>query len=96
MAVSFVFANGSSEKAVSADGKKVLTWAVWDIGQTAYYQPLIDAFEAANPDVTIEMVDLGSSDYPNMLQIQLSGGSDFDVVAVKDIPGYNNLVKTRL
>ncbi len=96
MAVSFVFANGSSEKAVSADGKKVLTWAVWDIGQTAYYQPLIDAFEAANPDVTVEMVDLGSSDYSNMLQIQLSGGSDFDVVAVKDIPGYNNLVKTGL
>lgn len=100
LAVIFSFASCSKdENAASASAENevtTLTWAVWDIAQTAYYQPLIDAYEAANPNVKIEMVDLGSSDYSNMLQIQLSGGETYDVVAVKDIPGYNNLVKTNL
>ena len=42
----------------AAEGDTVLKWAVWDISSTVYYQPLIDAFEAANPGVKIEMVDL--------------------------------------
>ena len=46
------------------------------------------------PHVTVETVDLGSSDYMNMLQTQLAGGADFDVVTIKDIPGYANLVAT--
>ncbi len=99
LAVSLVltsaFAGGSSETA--SDGKTTLTWALWDITSTAYYQPLIDAYEAKNPDVKIEMLDLGSSDYSTMLQTQLSGGDDeIDIVTIKDIPGYNNNVKANL
>lgn len=94
LAVASVFANGSSDSKKAADGKTVLTWAVWDIPTTAYYQPLIEAYEAKNPDVTINMIDLGSSDYTTALLTQLASGSDeYDLVAVKDIPGYNNLVK---
>lgn len=90
-----LFANGTSEKA--EDGTTTLTWAVWDIDSVAYYQPLIDAFEKENPDIKIEMRDLGSADYSTMLQTQLSGGDDsIDVVTVKDIPGYNNHVKANL
>ena len=96
MAVTSVFANGGSES-TSADGTTTLTWAVWDYATTPYYDALINAYEAANPDVNVEVIDLGSADYQTALQIQLSGGgSDFDVVAVKDIPGYNNLVKAGL
>ena len=96
MAVSFVFANGSSETAAS-DGTTTLTWAVWDYATTPYYDALIEAYEAQNPGVNVEVIDLGSADYQTALQIQLSGGgSEFDVVAVKDIPGYNNLVKAGL
>lgn len=70
-----------------------LKWAVWDIPSTTYYQPLIDAYAAINPNVTIEMVDLGSQDFMTALATQLSGSdSDLDVVCVKDIPGYANLV----
>lgn len=95
-AVTSVFANGGSES-TSGDGTTTLTWAVWDYATTPYYDALINAYEAANPDVNIEVIDLGSADYQTALQIQLSGGgSDFDVVAVKDIPGYNNLVKAGL
>ncbi len=95
IAVSGAFAGGSSEK--SSDGSTTLTWAVWDYATTPYYDALIDAYEASHPGVSVEVIDLGSADYQTALQIQLSGGgSEFDVVAVKDIPGYNNLVKAGL
>ncbi len=83
----------SSALAVSAEEQITLKWALWDISSTVYYQPLIDAYEEANPNVKIEMVDLGSTDYSTVLGTQLSGsGSDFDVVTVKDVPGYVTLV----
>ncbi len=77
----------------TAEGDTILKWAVWDISSTVYYQPLIDAFEAANPGVKIEMVDLGSADYQTVLATELTGsGSDFDIATIKDVPGYTTLV----
>jgi multiple sugar transport system substrate-binding protein len=70
-----------------------LKWAMWDRDLTVYYQPLIDAYKVQKPNVTIELIDLGSADYQTVLLTQLSGGADLDVLTVKDIPGYNNLVK---
>ncbi len=71
-----------------------LTWAVWDEATTPYWSAMADAYMAANPNVTIEMVDLGSADYMTVLATELSGeGSDFDVVSIKDVPGYATLVQ---
>jgi len=70
-----------------------IKWALWDWEATAYYEPLIKAYTDANPHVTIEYIDLGSTDYMTMLSTQLSGGADLDVLTIKDIPGYANLVK---
>lgn len=79
--------------AAPAAGTTTMKWALWDINLTSYYEPLIQAYEAAHPDVKIEMVDLGSSDYQTVLATQLTGsGSGFDVVTVKDVPGYTTLV----
>ena len=70
-----------------------LKWAIWDKDATPYWQALKDGYEAANPNVTIEMVDLGSADYGTVLATELSGsGSEFDVVTIKDVPGYATLV----
>ncbi len=70
-----------------------LKWAVWDINATTYYQPLIDAYEAAHENVKIEMVDLGSTDYMTVLATELTGNdSDIDIATIKDIPGYATLV----
>ncbi len=93
-----VFATGTKEAAAQASaGETTLKWALWDIASTTYYEPLIKAYEAKNPNVKIEMLDLGSADFMTMLQTQLSGGdSSIDVVTIKDIPGYNNLVKRNL
>jgi len=95
--VLFVFlagcGNSGNETAGTIDGEPVtIKWALWDWDATTYYQPLIDAYTAGHPNVTIEYTDLGATDYMNMLQTQLAGGADFDVVCIKDIPGYVNLV----
>lgn len=91
---SSVASSAASSEAAPATAEPVtLKWALWDIDATAYYKPLIDAYTAKNPNVTIEMVDLGSTDYQTVLATQLSGGADdLDVITVKDIPGYSNLV----
>ncbi|HEV7275238.1 MAG TPA: extracellular solute-binding protein [Devosiaceae bacterium] len=80
-----------------AQEEVTLNWALWDWTATAYYEPLIEAYEAANPNVNIEYIDLGSTDYQTVLQTQLAGGADeFDVITIKDIPGYANLVSANL
>lgn len=81
--------------AAAAQDQVTLNWALWDWTAVAYYQPLIDAYEAANPNVTIEYTDLGSADYNQMLMTQLTGNNDeIDIVTIKDIPGYAQLVST--
>ena len=79
----------------SADGEKItLKWAIWDQDTTPYWQALKDEYEKKNSNVTIEMVDLGSQDYMTVLATELSGsGSDFDLVTIKDVPGYATLVQ---
>lgn len=93
LSAGMVFANGQKE-APAAKGPVTLKWALWDYAQTVYYKPLIEAFEAENPNIKIEPLDLGSTDYQTMLSTQLTGGdSSIDVVTIKDIPGYATLVK---
>lgn len=79
----------------TASGDAVtLKWAIWDKESTPYWQALVDAYKSVAPNVTIEMVDLGSTDYMTVLATELSGeGSDFDVVTIKDVPGYATLVQ---
>lgn len=78
----------------SAGGEAVtLKWAIWDKDTTPYWNALKEAYEASHDGVTIEMTDLGSADYQTVLATELSGsGSDFDVVTIKDVPGYATLV----
>lgn len=84
----------ATETTPAAAEPVTLQWAIWDQESTPYWTALKDAYEAANPNVTIEMVDLGSTDYMTVLATELSGsGTDFDVVTVKDVPGYATLVQ---
>ena len=83
-------ASSTSSKGTAENVK--LTWAVWDIDKTTYYKPLIEGFVAKNPNVTVEMKDLGSTDYNTVLGTQLAGGdSGLDIVTIKDIPGYTSV-----
>lgn len=86
-------ANTASASASPSNAPVTLKWALWDWEATAYYKPLIEAYKKTHPNVTIQYVDLGSTDYMTMLSTQLSGGADLDILTIKDIPGYANLVK---
>ena len=81
--------------ALAQSGEAVtLRWALWDWDKVAYYKPLIEAYQAKNPKVKFETVDLGSTDYQQMIATQLAGGStDIDIVTVKDVPNYTNLIR---
>lgn len=89
-------AEGSTPAAAaseSSDEAVTLKWAIWDKDITPYWVALKDAYETSHPNVKIEMTDLGSTDYMTVLATELSGsGSDFDVVTIKDVPGYATLV----
>jgi len=66
-----------------------LKWAVWDIEMTAYYTPLIEAYKNIAPHVTVELVDLGATDYENILQTQLLGRTgEYDLIKMRGIPQY--------
>lgn len=74
-----------------------LTWALWDKDSTAYWQALADGYMKTHEGVTIDMVDLGSNDYMTQLATQLSGGNgELDVLSIKDIPGYANLINLEM
>lgn len=87
-----LFAGGSRETA--ATGKTNLVWALWDTALVTYYVPLVEAYEAENPNVSIELLDLGSADFQTMLSTQLTGGDNtIDIITVKDIPGYSTMIR---
>jgi len=69
-----------------------LKMLVWDLSTTPYWQDVADAYQAENPNVTIELVDLASTEYQNVVNVMLSGGDETDIITVKDIPGYNAML----
>ena len=78
-----------------AEDQVTLNWALWDWNSAPYYQQLITAYEAEHPNVKINYTDLGSAQYDQMLITQLTGGAnDLDVISIKDIPGYAQLIST--
>ena len=84
---------GSKTEVGADDASTVLKWSIWDAKSATYWEAVASAYVEKNPDVRIEMTDLGSADYQTVLSTELSGsGSDFDVVTVKDVPGYATLV----
>ena len=85
---------GCGKKGSSSGDEVVLKWAIWDQSTTQYWTDIKEAYEASHENVKIEMVDLGSTDYMTVLATELSGsGTDFDVVTIKDVPGYATLVQ---
>ena len=82
----------------STGGEEVtLNWAVWDKESTAYWEALANGYMSTHENVKIEMTDLGSSEYMTQLATQLSGGNgELDVLSIKDIPGYANLINLEM
>ncbi|MCD8014299.1 MAG: sugar ABC transporter substrate-binding protein [Lachnospiraceae bacterium] len=83
--------------ASASDEEVTLNWAVWDVESTAYWSAMADGYMASHENVTINMVDLGSTDYMTQLATQIAGGNgELDVLSIKDIPGYSNLINLEM
>lgn len=68
--------------------KIVLNWAVWDREIYPVWDALKDAFEQENPDVTIEIKDLGSLGYQKVLMNDLLSGEEYDIITTPSIADY--------
>lgn len=82
MAMTSVFAAGGKEQA--AGGVTTIKLANWDTSTMAYIPALVSAFEAQNPDVKVEIIDIPSADYITKLNVMLNGGSDLDAFFIKE------------
>ena len=76
----------------SSDGDVTLRLALWDyeVDGPTTYDPIIEAFEEANPGIKIEVVSSPSADYETKLTTMLSGGDDIDLFFAKSntaLPG---------
>lgn len=77
---------------VLAQDQVNLRMTIWDQATTPYWQAVVDAYQEANPNVTIELVDIASAEYQDVVNVMLSGGDDVDIITVKDIPGYSAML----
>jgi len=68
----------------AASGQMKIKVAHWDVTTHQYVTPLIEAFKQANPDISVEVIDIPSADYTQRLTVMLNGGSDVDVFWIKD------------
>lgn len=75
-------ASGASFDAVSVSGPVTLQYWTWFPAQ-ATLQKSIDAFEAANPKIKVQLHELTSSDYQKQMPLALDGGQKLDLVAVQ-------------
>lgn len=81
---------------VPAMAETTLTVACWDLATTTYYAAFKEAYEAANPDVTIEWVDLASQDYYVKTSTMLAGGDTTDLYCIKELSDMQNWAKEGL
>ncbi|WP_458112686.1 sugar ABC transporter substrate-binding protein [Arthrobacter sp. R1-13] len=81
-------AAGPAEKP-AAEGKTTLSVSVWNYEGTPEFKALFDAYEAANPNVDIEPVDILADDYPQKVTTMLAGGDTTDVLTMKNVIDYS-------
>ncbi|WP_159808445.1 ABC transporter substrate-binding protein [Cellulomonas citrea] len=73
--------SASSGASSSSDGKVTITYSnfISNGGNEANLTKIVDAFEAANPDITVKVTTLPYADYFTALQTDLAGGTAADV-----------------
>ena len=85
--------SAAGSQAGAPSGEKVtIRVALWDYSNTEYYKKMFDAFSAKHPDIQYEVVEFAADEYPTVIQTQLAGKQNFDVVFNKDLPTLSLLV----
>lgn len=92
LVMSFAFGAGSKE--VVDKGVTTVKIALWDYDiPGSVYPALFAAFEKANPDLKVEVVNAPSNDYETKLTTMLASGDDIDVFLAKSNTSYPILVQ---
>lgn len=69
----------------SSEEEKTLSVTVWDYTSSPQFQLIIEAYEAANPNVTIEVINNSADDYNDAVAVTLTAAqADPDVVWLKN------------
>ncbi|WP_373264345.1 ABC transporter substrate-binding protein [Hungatella hathewayi] len=80
-------------EAVSAGNQVTIKMATWDYTSNKSVSNAIAAFEAKNPNIKVEVIDIPSTDYNTKLNVMLNGGSELDTYFIKDAPLTYDLYK---
>jgi multiple sugar transport system substrate-binding protein len=78
----------SSDAGGSSSGKTTLSVSVWNYDKTPEFKALFDAFEKANPSITIQPVDILAANYEDKVTTMLAGGDTTDIITVKNMTDY--------
>ncbi|MGR6968060.1 ABC transporter substrate-binding protein [Streptomyces cynarae] len=77
-----------TDSTASSNGKTVVKIALWNYKTTPEFKALIDGFEAKNPDIDVQPVDILADNYPDKLTTMLAGGDTTDVLTMKNVTDY--------
>lgn len=73
-----------SDDTTTADTTPVtISLSGWSLATTPEFQTLVDGFEAAHPNVTVELKEYDAANYDTQLTADLAAGSAPDVVTLK-------------
>lgn len=86
--------DSSKEEPSKDDGEQTeLFVSTWDYTNLEYQKKLFAAFEDANPDIKLNVIDSPAAEYDDKIQIMLSGGDRVDVVFTKGTPALSALIQ---
>jgi multiple sugar transport system substrate-binding protein len=75
--------------AASPDGPVTLTLAGWSLSTTPEFQALADAYQEANPDVTVEVKEYpAGNDYATAMTADLAAGTAPDIYILKNLKDF--------
>ncbi|WP_181011509.1 sugar ABC transporter substrate-binding protein [Streptomyces sp. SM10] len=77
-----------TDSASSSDGRTVVKVALWNYKTTPEFKALIDGFEAENPGIDVQPVDILADNYPEKVTTMLAGGDTTDVLTMKNVTDY--------
>lgn len=80
--------DASGAGSTTSDGRTVVRIAVWDYKKTPEFKALIDGFEAKNPKIDVQPVDILAESYADKVTTMLAGGDTTDVLTMKNVIDY--------
>ena len=86
-------ASSAANSSTPASGDVTIKLATWDNTSKNMVTDAVAAFEAANPGIKVEIIDIPSADYTTKLSVMLNGGSDVDAFFIKDGDTAKSLVE---